>query len=182
MTVGGLSKNEFLSLLFREHHGWLSAWLRKKTGCPHHAADLAQEAFTRILCLADPASLQQPRAFMVTTATRLIIDEERRRKLERAYLEALAQMRDSRQECADSPEQIMLAVEALNAIAAMLEGLAEKPRRAFLMHRLDGAAHADIAAALNVSASMVKQYLATATLHCYRALYPSTHPASGKAA
>lgn len=173
MTVGGLSKNEFLSLLFREHHGWLAAWLRKKTGCPHHAADLAQEAFARILSLADPASLQQPRAFMVTTATRLIIDEERRRKLEQAYLEALALMRDSHQACADSPEQIMLAVEALNAIAAMLEGLAEKPRRAFLMNRLDGLSHGEIAAELKVSASMVKQYLAAATLHCYRALYPA---------
>ncbi|MBP0599015.1 sigma-70 family RNA polymerase sigma factor [Herbaspirillum sp. LeCh32-8] len=180
MTVGGLGKNEFLSLLFREHHGWLAAWLRKKTGCPHHAADLAQEAFARILSLADPASLQQPRAFMVTTATRLIIDEERRRRLERAYLDALALMRDAQQECADSPEQILLAVEALNAIAAMLEGLPEKPRRAFLLNRLDGLSHAEIAAELKVSTSMVKQYLAAATLHCYRALYPGV--ASSRAA
>jgi RNA polymerase sigma-70 factor (ECF subfamily) len=110
---------------------------------------------------------------MVTTATRLIIDEERKRRLEQAYLEALLLMRGAQQECADSPEQIMLAVEALNAIASMLEGLAERPRRAFLMNRLDGLSQGEIAAELKVSTSMVKQYLAAATLHCYRVLYPA---------
>lgn len=166
------NRTAFLSQLFVNHHGWLSSWLRKKTGCPHHAADLAQEAFTRVLLLADPTELQQPRAFLTTTATRLMIDEARRRKLEQAYLEALAALAADGQQYADSPEQVMLAVQALDAIAVMLEGLPPKPRRAFLMNRLDGSSHADIALALGVSASMVKQYIASAIGHCYRVLYP----------
>lgn len=165
------ARDAFLSLLFQNHHGWLWAWLRKKTGCPHHAADLAQEAFARILMLPDPTGLQQPRAFMVTTATRLIIDQARRRKLEQAYLDALEQLHDAFPSCADSPEQIMIAVEALDAIAVMLEGLASGPRQAFLLNRLEGLGHAEIATRLGVSASMVKQYIAAAAAHCYRVLY-----------
>jgi len=74
---------------------------------------------------------------------------------------------------ADTPEQIMQAVQALDAISRMLDGLAAKPRRAFLLSRLDGLGHAEIAAELGVSASMVKQYLASALGHCYRVLYPA---------
>jgi RNA polymerase sigma factor (sigma-70 family) len=176
-NIDTIDRSEFLGRLFVSHQGWLSAWLRKKTGCPHHAADLVQEAFIRVLTLADPMQLQQPRAFLTTTATRLLIDEARRRKLEQAYLEALANMADAYEDVAHTPEQILLAVEALNAIATMLEGLAVKPRRAFLMSRLDGAGHAEIAAELGVSVSMVKQYVATAIGHCYRVLYPIPHNA-----
>ncbi|CDG84053.1 sigma-70 family RNA polymerase sigma factor [Janthinobacterium agaricidamnosum] len=173
MSADSINRNEFLSLLFHNHHGWLAAWLRKKTGCPHRAADLAQEAFARILMLPDPRRLEQPRAFMVTTATRIIIDEQRRRMLEQSYLEALYRLHGDDPLCADSPEQIMLAVQALQAIDSMLGGLAAKPRRAFLLSRLDGLGHAEIAAELGVSASMVKQYLASALGHCYRVLYPA---------
>ncbi|MCH1999596.1 RNA polymerase subunit sigma, partial [Achromobacter xylosoxidans] len=33
--------------IYREHHGWLSAWLRKKLGNSFDAADLAHDTFLR---------------------------------------------------------------------------------------------------------------------------------------
>lgn len=62
-------------------------------------------------------------------------------------------------------------METLNAIAHMLEGLPEKPRRAFLMSRLDERPYADIAIELGVSVSMVKQYIAKVLVHCYTIVY-----------
>jgi len=173
VSADSIQRNELISLLFHKHHGWLSAWLRKKTGCQHRAADLVQEAFARILLLPDPRQLEQPRAFMVTTATRILIDEQRRRLLEQTYLEALYRLQGDDPACADTPEQIMQAVQALETISSMLDGLAAKPRRAFLLSRFDGLGHAEIATELGVSASMVKQYLASALGHCYRVLYPA---------
>ena len=32
-----------LGLLYADHHGWLSGWLRSRVGCSHTAADLAQD-------------------------------------------------------------------------------------------------------------------------------------------
>ncbi|MFL9609593.1 sigma factor [Methylobacillus sp. Pita2] len=35
--------------LYSSHHGWLYAWLRKKLGCQHIAADLAHDTFVRLM-------------------------------------------------------------------------------------------------------------------------------------
>ncbi|WP_269147395.1 sigma factor, partial [Herbaspirillum lusitanum] len=34
---------------YSSHHGWLFGWLRKKLGCTHNAADVAQDTFVRII-------------------------------------------------------------------------------------------------------------------------------------
>ena len=62
--------------------------------------------------------------------------------------------------------------ELLRQVLLMLsEELEEKPRRAFLLARLEGLSYADIAAELQVSESSVKQYLAKALAHCHGRLY-----------
>lgn len=164
-------RNQLLALLYSDHHGWLQNWLRKKLGCSHRAADLAQDTFIRVLTLAEPERLQEPRAFLTTTAIRLLIDGERRRKLERAYLAVLAH--ESEDAASISPEEFHQVLELLESIARLLEGLAEKPRQAFLLNRLDGWSHAEIAEHLGVSKSMIKQYIAQVMVHCYSALYGS---------
>ncbi len=161
--------------LYSDHHSWLHGWLRKKLGCSQRAADLAHDAFIRVLTLAEPQHLKEPRAFLTTTATRLLIDGARRRKLEHAYLEALALHSD--EIATPSPEAIHAALETLEKIAQMLEGLPAKPREAFLLNRLDGLTYNEIAAVLGVSASMVKQYMASVLVHCYKALHGSGHRA-----
>ncbi|SEE17656.1 RNA polymerase sigma-70 factor, ECF subfamily [Pseudomonas costantinii] len=162
-------RNRLLGLLYSDHHGWLHNWLRKKLGCSQRAADLAQDTFIRLLTLAEPERLQEPRAFLTTTAIRLLIDGERRRKLERAYLAVLAH--ESADAAAISPEALHQILELLESVARLLEGLAEKPRRAFLLNRLDGWTHDEIAEHLGVSKSMIKQYIAQVMVHCYTLLY-----------
>ena len=73
-------------------------------------------------------------------------------------------------ECYPSPEQILTAVEALDHLCLALEGLAQKPRLAFLQYYLDGQTHAAIAAQLEVFTKMVQKYLVKALVHCHRAL------------
>lgn len=155
--------------IYVNHHHWLVNWLKKKMGCTHSAADLAQDTFIRLLLLPDVASLKTPRAYLTTTATHLLIDHARRQKLEQAYLQALAiSHADS---YSHSPEDYKQAIDTLIEISNMLQGLPEKARRAFLMSRLEEASHADIALQLGVSVSMVKQYIASALMHCYKLIH-----------
>lgn len=158
-----------ITQLYGEHHGWLVGWLRKKVGCPHHAADLAHDTFVRIIGARDLLYLNEPRAYLTTTARRLMIDQVRRRQIEQAYLAELA-LTTEKSECSPSPEQTLAAIQALQQIGAALDGLPPKPRQAFLLHYLDGQAHAEIALHLGVSARMVRKYLVQALLHCHRAL------------
>jgi RNA polymerase sigma-70 factor (ECF subfamily) len=163
--------SEQIHALYSDHHGWLLAWLRRKLGCAHSAQDIAQETFMRILrglraeTLALPG-LMEPRAFLVTTATRLLIDDARRRTIERSYCQSLALQLDG-EACVLSAEELHEIVETLSLIARMLDGLAEKPRAAFLMYRFDELPQAEIARRLGVSVSMIKQYVAQVMVHCY---------------
>ncbi|MCB5185750.1 sigma-70 family RNA polymerase sigma factor [Methylobacillus gramineus] len=157
-----------LSHLYTDNHAWLFAWLRKKLGCPHEAADLVQDTFTRILSSRDILfSIKEPRAYLTTTAKHLLINQARRRAIEEAYLAGLIALGEDH---APSPEQVLVAVEALAQISAVLEGLADKPRTAFLLRYLDGLSHAEIAAALGVSTKMIQKYLVQALVHCHAAL------------
>lgn len=156
--------------LYAGNYFWLFTWLSKKLACPFDAADLAQDTFVKIVHSSNVAEIKAPRAFLTTTATRLIIDLLRKRNIERKYLEAL--YHQQAHSLIATPQQIKESIETLNEIAALLEGLPEKVYRAFLMCRLDGLSYAEIGKELGVSTSMVKQYIARAMVHCYQVAYP----------
>ncbi|WP_347888872.1 sigma-70 family RNA polymerase sigma factor [Nitrosomonas europaea] len=156
-----------IDILYRDHHNWLFTWLRRKLNCQHQAADIAQDTFTRILALSNLPHLQEPRAYLVTTAKRLIINQSRKQQIEQLYLAALAQSAETT-DGFPSPESIVSAIETLDKFSRILAGLAEKPRQAFLLHYLEGFTHAEIAAQLGVSDRMVRRYLMQTLVHCHQ--------------
>jgi RNA polymerase sigma-70 factor (ECF subfamily) len=170
MAIAELDAQRQLASLYSDHHGWLFGWLRRKLGCAHHAADVAHDTFVRIIASRDAmAGVQEPRAYLTTTARNLLANRARRLAIEQAYLAELAHAA-GQQDGYPSPEQILAAVQALDQIGAALHGLAPKPRLAFLLHYLDGQTQADIGVQLGVSTRMVQKYLAQALLHCHLAV------------
>ncbi|MEH3085731.1 MAG: sigma-70 family RNA polymerase sigma factor [Xylophilus ampelinus] len=153
--------------LYSDHHGWLQGWLRKKLGCTCRAADLAQDTFLRLLTSRVPARLDEPRAYLTTVARNLLLNHQRRQKLEQAWLAELALAPPA---CAPSVEERAMVLETLVAIDALLDGLSPRARRAFLMSQLDGMTYAEIAAEIGVSVSRVRQYMSEALARCYAAL------------
>ena len=160
-----------LHALYSHHHGWLQSWLRRRLGCADDAADLAQDTFVRLLARPTaiaPDAMREPRAYLTTVARGLLVDFWRRGELERAYLADLALQPEVLQ---PSPEERLAAVQMLHAVDALLQGLTPKTRAAWLMNRLDGLTHAEIAEQLQVSVPRVRQYLAQGIRQCYVALY-----------
>jgi len=151
--------------LYWNHHGWLQGWLRRRLGNGFDAADLAHDTFVRILSSCEtPAALIEPRAFLTTVAQRVLANHWRREKLERAYLEALAQ---APQGLALSPEDRAILLEALVEIDQLLDGLPVIVKRAFLLSQLDGLKHAEVADVLGISITTVKRYIVKAGEQCY---------------
>jgi RNA polymerase sigma-70 factor (ECF subfamily) len=150
--------------LYSEHHGWLKNWLRSKLGNAADAADLAQDTFLRLLGRSDSLDLRTPRAFLRTVARGLVIDHWRREELERAYLEALAQVPEA---AAPSPEERELILEVLERIALMLDRLKPKARTAFLLAQCEGLTHKEVAAQMGISLRSVERYVADALYQCY---------------
>lgn len=160
-----MSTADSVADLYRNHHGWLHAWLRRKLGCTHRAADLAHDTFVRLLKPGALSELREPRAFLTTVAHGLMVNHLRRQDIERAYLEALAARPEP---LAPSPEERALILETLEQIDAVLDGLSQRARTAFLLSQLEGLSYADIATRLEVSVSMVKKYMLQAITHCMR--------------
>lgn len=153
-----------ITALYSDHHGWLRAWLRKRLGDAHQAADLAHDTFMQLLTREEPVAAREPRAFLTTIAQRLVANHYRRQQLERAYLDALAALPERHEA---SPEERAIVIETLVQVDRMLDGLAPVVKRAFLMSQLDGMAHAEIAEALAISITSVKRYLVKAGQQCY---------------
>ncbi|THF66181.1 sigma-70 family RNA polymerase sigma factor [Pseudothauera nasutitermitis] len=156
-------QDQHVAALYAEHHNWLQAWLRRKLGCSHRAADLAHDTFLRLLSREDLPSFQEPRAYLTAVARNLMADHWRRQALERAYLEALAVLPEPEY---PSPEVRLLALETLLRIDRCLNGLPALTRRIFLRSQLDGLGYADIAAELGISLPTVKRHMSRAFLAC----------------
>lgn len=169
--ISNINSN-IVGALYRENHDWLLNWLIKKLNCPHYAADIVHDTFTRVLTLSQMFDLQEPRAYLATTAKHLIIDQSRRRLIEQAYMAELARAAEAMSHV-PSPEQILSVVQTLERISVALEELDEKPQQAFLLHYLEGQTQTAIASQLGVSDRMIRKYLVQALMHCYQAFHLS---------
>lgn len=149
--------------LYSENYRWLRAWLYRRLQCPQDAADLTQDTFVRTLTAGQLADLNEPRAFLATVAKRLLSNLFRRRALEQQYLLELARMP---QVFSPSEEDLALVREALELIDRLLEGLPQRARHAFILHRLEGLSQPQIAERLEVSLATVERDLRRAFLHC----------------
>jgi RNA polymerase sigma-70 factor (ECF subfamily) len=152
--------------LYLDHHSWLQGWLRRRLGNAADAADLAQDAFVRLL--ARPLRFETPpqaRVYLRTTAERLCIDLWRRRAIEQAWLDALAARPPAE---APSAEHQAIVLQALHEVDAMLRGLPPKAASAVVMTVGCEMTEKEAAAELGVSTRMVRKYLAQVMLHCLR--------------
>lgn len=165
--VIALQPSTLVEVLYNDHHHWLTGWLRRKLGCPESAADLAQDTFIRVLTARDAPTPIEPRAFLTTVAKRVLFNFYRRQDLERAYLDALAQMPEH---VAPSEEQRAIILQTLLELDQLLDGLPVQVKRAFLLAQLDGLTYAQIGAELGISIATVKRHLNKAAMRCYFAL------------
>ncbi|WP_430447155.1 MAG: RNA polymerase sigma factor [Pseudomonas piscis] len=168
MSSAPSPRNELVGALYRDHRGWLLAWLRRNVACAQRAEDLSQDTFVRLLGREELKPPREPRAFLVAVAKGLLFDHFRRAALEQAYLNELLLIPEAEQ---PSPEEQQMILEDLKTIDRLLDKLSSKARAAFLYNRLDGLGHAEIATRLGVSVPRVRQYLAQGIRQCYIALY-----------
>ncbi|ALP68503.1 sigma-70 family RNA polymerase sigma factor [Paraburkholderia caribensis] len=151
-----------LSDEFRRSYQWLKNRLRRKVGCQSTAEDLSSEAFVQFVQIPDIHAIQEPRALLTTISQRLVFEFWRRRDLEQAYLRELATIPD---QASPSEHDTFEMVQLLFELDRRLSGLPIKVSQAFMLSQLDGMTYADIAQQLDVSVSMVGQYMTKALKH-----------------
>ncbi|MBO3275150.1 sigma-70 family RNA polymerase sigma factor [Pseudomonas schmalbachii] len=161
MSGSTITPNQALSALYREHHGWLQGWLRRRLDNAD-AADLAQDTFVRVLKARNAAEIREPRDYLATIAKGLMIDHFRRRSLEQAYLETLASLPEEEH---PSPELQAELFETLQEIDRLLNGLGAKVKRTFMLSQFDGLTYPEISERLGISLRTVNNHMAKAMEH-----------------
>lgn len=164
MSTGSIAQQEFHAL-YSNHHGWLRDWLRVKLGNASDAADLAHDTFLRLMVSRrSPAQLgDEPRALLTHIAKGLVVDHWRRESVERAYLEALAQLPEAE---APSPETQLVIIDALMRTDAMLTTMGARTREIFLLAQLDGLTLKQIAEHTQTPVITVRRHIKKALMAC----------------
>lgn len=155
-----------VELLYRDHHDWLHGWLRRRLGNAADAADLAHDAFLRLIVKPAPqgfGSFGEARGYLRAMAQGMCVNLWHRREIEQAWLDTLAAQPEA---CAPSAEHQAIVLEALNEVGAMLLDLPPKAARAFLLAAACRMTDKEVAAELGVSTRMVRKYVAQAMLRC----------------
>ena len=112
----------YIEQLYIAHFNWLTAWLSRKITCKALAADFAQETFCRLLSKKTLEELKQPRAFLSTSALRIMIDAKRRKVIEQQYLTHYY-YHHGEQATSLSEEALAIISESLLHIITMLDNL-----------------------------------------------------------
>ena len=146
------------------HYQELVHYLSRLLGDRQAAADLAHDAFVRLLDRKAGSDIEQPRAFLFKTATNLSIDLHRRTRVRRN--EPLDSLDHEDYLDERDPEESAIQAQQLNLLRRALEELPAPCRDAFLLRKVEGCSHTEIAERLSMSRDMVEKHIVNAMKHC----------------
>jgi len=158
-----------LDLLFRRYERELRVFAFRRLRDREAAADAVQDGFERFLRWTrqqrEGERVANSRSLLWTIVGNLTLDLLRRqgRSAIRPLVDADLDVADP----APSAQQTLEAREQYAVVKATLDELSPRARRALLMNRLEGRTHAEIAAKLGVSKSMVSKYIMGALELCF---------------
>lgn len=135
----------------------LTAYFARRVGSRSEAEDLTQEVFLRMVRRIELENVENVEAFVFRTAVNLLRDRSRRDKSQTERKTEFANLHPDVDDL--SPERVFDSRQSLNHVIAVLEELDERTRDAFILHRLEGMKHAQIAELLGVSVSSVEKYI-----------------------
>ncbi len=166
MRVARLSPIDRLTRYLSDARAELVRFAARR-GAGHRAEDVVQDTWLRLRERADPAEWREPRAVLFTTAANLATDEHRRDLRHARLGDAVAA--EAAGTAAPGPERVLEGRARVERLAAVLDAVAPACRDAFLMNRLEGLTHRQIARRLGVSTKTVQRHIERALLACIAA-------------
>jgi len=160
MFGSGTPSAEFAAF-YRATLAPLRRYLSRMIGCREGAEDLAHDAYVRIYSAMSEQRVDEPQAFLYTTARRLALNQ-----LKRSRHEPIAGSDSHALESAVSPapgvERAVMARQEWATLERALAGLPAGCRAVLLLRKVEHRPHAEIAEKLGISRSTVEKQLARA--------------------
>jgi RNA polymerase sigma-70 factor (ECF subfamily) len=135
----------------------LMAFFIRKLGNHAEAEDLTQDVFVR-LARAERRDFKNPDAYIFQIAANLLRDRGRTIAFRRSQDDALSAAEQRRGEPLDA-ERILIGKDNLALVVAALKDLSPRTRDIFLLNRLEGLSHNDLADMFAISPSAVGKHI-----------------------
>lgn len=158
-----------LSALYRNHWGEIVAYIRMVCGPgPPEPEDAVQAAFAQFAGLEKPEAIENPRAFLYTTARHYVISEKRKLMVRKKHQLTII----SRSETADQIDagRVLEAKQRIQLLQGVLDQMDPRRREALLMLKLEGLTYLQISERMGVSQTWAKRLVADALIECNRAI------------
>ncbi|MEM9158108.1 MAG: RNA polymerase sigma factor [Verrucomicrobiota bacterium] len=149
------------------HYDALFGFLLSRTSNFQMAQDLTQETVLRFLKWQSGRVVEYPKKVLFQIAQNLLIDRSRRAKV-RNEVSVEHASADARTDL--SPSRSCEAKDCLARIRSTMSELPERTQDIFVMNRIHGMRHREIAAELNISQSAVEKHMIRALLACKHCL------------
>jgi RNA polymerase sigma factor (sigma-70 family) len=135
----------------------LYRFLYYKYGVENNPHDLVQEAFLKLWNNCSKVAPEKVRSYLFTVASNQVLNEISKRKTALNYSKE-----EVKHYTNESPEFVLEENEYMNRLKTALEELTEEQRVTFLLNRVEGKKHQEIADMLGISRKAVEKRIYTA--------------------
>lgn len=153
-----------IAQFYAAHKPSLHRFLIGRLGNGRDAEDVVHETFTRLLAAGTAAVIENPMALLRTIAVNIVRDGLRSERFRRTQTQGLTEpILQAASE--PDPEESASARQRLRLIRLAIDDLPPRCREVFLLHKMQGKSHSEVAAALGISRNMVEKHVIRAYAH-----------------
>lgn len=156
-TGRDICEEEIFNKLFKSHSKDLYRFLYYKYGADNNPHDIVQEAFIKLWDNCRKVLPEKARSFLFTVANNQMLNELAKRKTVFKFTQE-----KHKASTEESPQYLMEENEYLVRLQRAIEELTEEQRVAFLLNRIEGKKHKEIAEILGISQKAVEKRIYTA--------------------
>ncbi len=151
--------------VFVENNAFLKKFLTRFMSSKQDIEDIVQEVYIRAHNAEKEKAIEQPKAFLFRVAKNLALDElNKKSRLVTSYLEdCIATIPVEKTASIESEAE---ANETLDIYCQAIEQLPDKCKHIFLLRKVHGLKHQEIATKLNISLSSVEKHLKMGGAFC----------------
>lgn len=154
-----------ISEAFLESAGFLKKFLARFLSNQQDIEDVLQEAYLRAFAAEQRTSIEHPKAFLFRVARNVALTELTRKSRQITDYLDLAGIQEVSGSAASAADELE-AQERLGMYCEAVAALPSKCREAFLLRKVHGMRHKDIAERMGLSVSSVEKYLQQGILGC----------------
>lgn len=138
--------------IFKAHAKDLHDFLYYKYGSANNPSDLVQEAFAKLWDNCKKVTNEKARSFLFTVANHQMLNELSKKRTVLNYAQ-----QKPKEFTIESPQYLLEEDEYMKRLQNAIESLTEEQRVAFLLNRIEGKKHKEIAEMLGISVKAVEK-------------------------